>query len=97
MIKRIFDSSNLNWRNNPESNRAFLTALENYCNVLLSYQGYVLLSKVYEQLDIPLTKKEELTAGWTAEDGPIRFNPNFSESNAELEFNARDIADHFED
>ena len=97
MIKRVFDSGNPNWDKDKRINEMFIKTQEDYANELLSYQGYLLLSKVYDDLGIPLTKKEELTAGWTEKDGPIRFNPDFFGPDAELEFDVKDITDYFED
>lgn len=98
MFKQEFGPNCSNWDGDPRFNRMFLKAQEDYANELLSYRGYVLLSQVYGGIGIPLRKKEELTAGWVLEDWPIEFHmEDISDETIEVDFNAHDITNYFED
>lgn len=49
---KFFDESNPNWTKDPEVNRLFIQAQQNYLNHKLQARGYVLLNEAYDQLGI---------------------------------------------
>lgn len=55
---RFFDEYSPNWQKNPELNRIFLQAQQNYANHLLRARGHVFLNEVYDMLGL-----ERCTAG----------------------------------
>jgi len=55
MYARFFDELCDSWKNNPELNRIFLQAQQNYANDMLQARGHVFLNDVYDMLDIPRT------------------------------------------
>lgn len=50
LYSRLFDQMNANWQKNPEINRVFLQAQQNYMNNLLHARGHVFLNEVYVAL-----------------------------------------------
>lgn len=62
---RIFDETNINWRNNSEYNNVFLTYQQNYFNHMLQARGHVFLNEVYTALGFEHTR-EGAVVGWVA-------------------------------
>ena len=60
---RWFDECSINWINDAEQNRMFLTCQENYANELLRAKGCLFLNDVYNMLGIARTKAGQV-AGW---------------------------------
>lgn len=52
---RFFDQLCENWKANPEYNRIFLQAQQNYANDMLRARGHVFLNEVYDMLGIERT------------------------------------------
>ena len=59
----VFDSSNINWRNDTTNNLYFLKTRQNHFNDKLEAQGYVFLNDVYVVLGLPRTPAGQLV-GW---------------------------------
>lgn len=69
-----FNEDCIRWSANPERNRYFLIAEQNYFSNLLRDRGYLYLNEVYDALDIPRTKAGQLV-GWVYDDkNPIGDN-----------------------
>lgn len=71
----IYDSSNSEWKSNPELNKLFIQAQERFANHKLRRDGYLLLNDVYELLRFPRTSVGAIV-GWMFEgdgDGYIDF------------------------
>lgn len=60
---KIFDKFNPNWVSNPEYNKMFLKARQNYANDLLKAKGYLFLNDVYDMLGFPRTIAGQ-SVGW---------------------------------
>lgn len=60
---KFFDESNANFEKDPESNRIFLQAKQNYFNHRLIHRGHVFLNEVYEALGIEPTQAGQVM-GW---------------------------------
>lgn len=75
-LRPWFDETNVNWSRNPESNYLFLKGVQNHMNRMLEIRGHVLLSDVFDALNIP---RQGVTAavGWLRDpdrgDGFIDF------------------------
>lgn len=72
---RMFEESNMNWRNNNEMNRLFIQSQQNYANHLLHARGHVFLNEVYDSLGLERSKAGQVV-GWVLEgdgDGYIDF------------------------
>ena len=69
---RFFDEYNVNWEKNPEYNRLFITAQQNYVNHLLHARGHVFLNEVYDQLGIPRSQAGQVV-GWVVNQGGDNF------------------------
>jgi hypothetical protein len=63
LYAKFFDQLCKDWRTNPEYNRIFLQAQQNYFNQLLEARGHVFLNEVYEALGIPHTSAGAVV-GW---------------------------------
>lgn len=63
MYARIFDEYNCNWYKNPEINRVFIQAQQNYFNQLLQARGHVFLNEVYDRLGFERSKAGQVV-GW---------------------------------
>ena len=65
IYSKFFDASSIYWeKDNPEDNLLFLKSRQEYANHLLRSRGWLLLSEVYEMLDIPKTKVSRIV-GWS--------------------------------
>jgi hypothetical protein len=62
-ITVTFDEANVNWRPDPDYNRYFLEAQQNYFNHRLQACGFVLLDEVYQALGL-LRTTEGCITGW---------------------------------
>ena len=60
---KCFDSSCLNWENDPDYNKMFLTRQQNWANDKLKAQGHLFLNEVYDMLGFPRTKAGTII-GW---------------------------------
>lgn len=60
---RFFDETSNNWVKNPDYNKVFLRAQQNYFNDLLIARGHVFLNEVYDALDLPRSQAGALV-GW---------------------------------
>lgn len=60
---KFFDDYNVNWVKNPELNRLFVQAQQNYANHLLQARGHVLLNEVYDMLGIDRSQMGTVV-GW---------------------------------
>lgn len=65
---RCFDEASRWWKKNPEMNKMFLTAQQNYMNDLLRLQGHLFLNEVYDALDMPRTSMGAVV-GWVYGNG----------------------------
>ena len=60
---RFFDSSNINWVNDPERNKLFLVQMMHWCNDKLKLKGILTLNDIYEELGFQPTKSGQVV-GW---------------------------------
>lgn len=60
---KCFDSSCLNWENDPDYNKMFLTRQQNWANDKLKAQGHLFLNEVYDMLGFPRSKAGTII-GW---------------------------------
>lgn len=60
---KCFDSSCVNWENDPDYNKMFLTRQQNWANDKLKAQGHLFLNEVYDMLGFPRTKAGSII-GW---------------------------------
>ena len=60
---KCFDSSCINWENDPDYNKMFLTRQQNWANDKLKAQGHLFLNEVYDMLGFPRTKAGTII-GW---------------------------------
>ena len=60
---KCFDSSCINWENDPDYNKMFLTRQQNWANDKLKSQGHLFLNEVYDMLGFPRTKAGTII-GW---------------------------------
>lgn len=60
---RMFDEYNKNWERDPELNRLFLTAQQNYYNQILRTRGHVFLNEIYDALGFERSKPGAVV-GW---------------------------------
>ena len=66
---RFFDDScGEKWSRNPEYNRIFLNARQNYLNDMLRARGHVFLNEVYDALGLPRTSAGSIV-GWVYGEG----------------------------
>lgn len=65
---KFFDEYSSNHQRNPEYNKVFLLAQQNYFNDMLKARGHVFLNEVYDALDIPRTKAGAVV-GWLLQEG----------------------------
>ena len=70
-----FDSKSRNYDNNPDYNRMFLRAQQNYANDKLQTRGHLFLNEVLDDLDLPRTKAGQIV-DWTKDgpDGYVNFH-----------------------
>lgn len=73
---RIYDDKSFCWHKDPEYNRIFLQAQQNYANDLLHSRGHVFLNEVYDSLGLERSREGQVV-GWLignpAGDGHIDF------------------------
>lgn len=72
---QFYDSANVNWYNDPDMNRSFLTCQETHANHLLHARGHVFLNDVYDSLGFDRTSAGAVV-GWVRNgegDGHIDF------------------------
>lgn len=67
MYARFFDESSSSWQKNPELNRIFVQAQQNYANHLLHARGHVFLNEVYDMLGLARSKAGAIV-GWAVSD-----------------------------
>jgi len=67
-VKRVFDSSNMNWTPYPEYNKTFLKVLQSQFTDRLQTKGYVYLNEVLDSLGFEETFEGQML-GWV-------YNPN---------------------
>lgn len=65
---RFFDETIEQWKSNPEYNKIFLQAQQNYFNHLLQARGHVFLNEVYDALGFERTGAGAVT-GWLFDSG----------------------------
>lgn len=63
MYARCFDESSRNWQKNPELNRIFVQAQQEYANHLLHARGHVFLNEIYDNLGLMRSKAGQ-SVGW---------------------------------
>lgn len=64
---KFFDEGSRHWQKDPEFNRFYLQAQQNYANDLLRSRGHVFLNEVYDMLDVERTKAGQMV-GWVLND-----------------------------
>lgn len=73
---RLFDSKNLEWKDNPEYNLTYLEMQEKWFNHHLKAMGHVFLNEVYDNLGFDRTSNGAIV-GWMVNpkesDGYINF------------------------
>lgn len=65
MYGRLFDESNVNWRESKVMNRHYLEGVQLYFNHMLNAYGFVLLNDVYEALNMPRNLDYGALVGWS--------------------------------
>lgn len=71
---RFFDSSCMEWSDNPEYNMMFLKSVQSHCNNLLIANGYLFLNDVYKALGMQPSVAGQ-SVGWIYdEDNPVGDN-----------------------
>lgn len=70
-----FDSSNKNWRDDPEENLMFLKKVQRECNHIFKENGYLFLNQVYSKLGVEETEEGNRYGWWY--DNYIPFGINF--------------------
>lgn len=94
---RFFDEFSIEWKKNPEFNKVFLIAQEQYANHRFKADGFLFLNDVYVALGLSRTVQGQIT-GWlrTDDDKYVDFgifaehNKDFingKEPNCWLDFN----------
>lgn len=68
---RVFDETSKQWTPDPEYNKMFLKAQQEYCNTVLRSKGFLYLNDVYKALGFKETKEGQV-AGWIYDEK----NPN---------------------
>jgi hypothetical protein len=66
---RFFDDTCEPWVRNPEYNKVFLQAQQNYANDMLKARGHVFLNDVYDALGIPRTSAGAVVGWVLSKDG----------------------------
>ena len=81
--KRVYDSRNPYWDNDPAYNEMFLRARQNYWNDKLRVDGHVFLNDVLKSLGFPTTRTGH-DVGWI-------YDANSNESDGYIDFGVYDI------
>jgi hypothetical protein len=68
MYAVFFDEYSRNWQKNPELNRVYIQAQQEYANHLLHARGHVFLNEVYDMLGVPRRKAGQVV-GWALGNG----------------------------
>lgn len=69
----VFDENSIYWHCDPDYNRLFLQAQQNYFNHLLKARGHVFLNEIYDALGMNRTVKGQLFGWLASNDNPIDF------------------------
>ena len=93
---RFYDDGCTGWEKDPDYNKMFLKAQQQYANDKLIAQGYLFLNDVYDMLGIPRSKAGQVV-GWV-------YNPENPEGDNYVDFgifdvtkeNARDFVNGYE-
>lgn len=72
MYAVFFDEYSRNWQKNPELNRVYIQAQQEYANHLLHARGHVFLNEVYDMLGVPRRKAGQVV-GWALGNGGDNF------------------------
>lgn len=72
MYAVFFDEYSRNWQKNPELNRVYIQAQQEYANHLLHARGHVFLNEVYDMLGVPRRKAGQVV-GWAIGNGKDNF------------------------
>lgn len=59
----FFDEQSIYWNENPEDNKTFLIDLQERMQKKFDEDGYLLLSTIYDELDVPVTYASKV-CGW---------------------------------
>jgi hypothetical protein len=87
---RMFDWTNINWREDPDLNRLFINVAQNHANYMLNSRGHFFLNDAYDALGLPRTK-EGSVVGWAKSgDGDRYVDFGFYELNPREEFPSKD-------
>lgn len=98
IIKKKFDSKNLNWDSCPEFNEMFLNTQKIYFDNILKTRGFVFLRDVYETFGLNITI-EACIFGWNIDnDHSVEFEIHRIEgtSDYELIFECYPILEYFD-
>jgi len=94
----VFDQNSHYWHADPDYNRVFLQAQQNYMNHLLTARGHVFLNEIHDALGMNRTSKGQIV-GWLSKDSSshIDFGVKYDDhdSSWELTFNVQGVI--FED
>lgn len=69
---RFFDEYSGSWQKNPELNKVFLLAQQNYANHLLRARGHVFLNEVYDMLGLERSTAGQVV-GWIVSENGDNF------------------------
>lgn len=69
-----YDSGNIGWTNDPESNKVFLIHQQNYANELLQRRGHLFLNEVYDMLGFNRTRAGQMVGWLYDEENPTGDN-----------------------
>ena len=81
---RFYDDGCSGWSKDPDLNRMFLKAQQQYANDKLVAQGYLFLNDVYKMLGIPDSKAGQIV-GWV-------YNPDRPEGDNYVDFGMTDVS-----
>ena len=80
---RFYDDGCTGWEKDPDYNKMFLKAQQQYANDKLIAQGYLFLNDVYDMLGIPRSKAGQVV-GWV-------YNPENPEGDNYVDFGIFDV------
>ena len=81
---RFYDDGCNGWEKDPDYNKMFLKAQQQYANDKLVAQGYLFLNDVYDMLGIPRSKAGQVV-GWV-------YNPDNQEGDNYIDFGIFDVS-----